>query len=43
VASRLNKSMKTRLLSPRRFDHAEIGIRCPDVTYGTNGIHTRVD
>lgn len=33
----------TRLLSPRRFDYAETGIRCPDVRYGTNGIHTRVD
>ena len=32
-----------RLLSPRRLDCAETGIRCPDVTYGTNGIHTRVD
>jgi hypothetical protein len=29
--------------SPRRFDHAETGIPLPDVTYGTNGIHTRVD
>jgi hypothetical protein len=35
--------MKTRLLSPRRFDQAETAIRCPDVTYGTNSIHSRVD
>jgi hypothetical protein len=26
----------------RSFDHAETGIRCPDVTYGRGGIHTRV-